>query len=293
MEKVNCILCGSWESREICSYKQVKIAHCEKCGFIYRNPRLKKDSNEQFYSFDYYKEYEGIDIKIIEARLDLFRTVLKKLSKKISYDSRKILDVGCGHGHFLKLARDLGWNAKGVELSKTACAYAKEIFGLDVVDKSVDRACLNENYFDTVTLWNVLDHLSSPLVQLKEIRRLLKPRGVLFIRVPNVSFHLFVHKLFRLLPQFLKTRLINDPSVITNYGFSSKTIKKILNKTGFCNIAVYNSPLSSGDPYKSASFNQGFVKLIKLLLNMVSNAVYFLSFGKFYIGSSLIIYAEK
>lgn len=293
-ELVNCNLCGSDHFREVCSYGAIKIVKCTTCGFIYRNPRLKENMNREFYSFDYYGGYKTIEEYISNARLPLFKRILSKLGDKLRSNSRKLLDIGCGQGYFLKLAKDLGWQVEGVELAKSACNYAKQEFGIDVVNKSIEEASFKENSFDLITLWNVLDHLLDPLETLREIRQILKPEGLLVIRIPNVNFHLFIHKLFSLIPFKPRKGRFCDPSVIVNYGFSAKTIRKMLEKLNFRDIKILNSPLTFGDPYKSLNIlGAQKVNLLKFCLNTLSQSVFFFSFGKIYISSSLIVYCKK
>jgi ubiquinone/menaquinone biosynthesis C-methylase UbiE len=250
--------------------------------------------NREFYSLDYYGEYEGMEERISNARLGLFRKVLLQLDKEVKTKSRRLLDVGCGQGHFLKMAQDAGWQVEGVELAKSVCDYAQKNFGIGVINKNLEEANFGQNFFDCITLWNVLDHLLDPLVTLKEVKRILKPQGILLIRVPNVNFHLFIHKLLTLLPTNNRYKEIRGLSVITNYGFSNRTIKQILAKAGFKKIEVNNSPLSFGDPYRSCSvFNELTINLIKNCFFILARLIFYLSFRLLFLGSSLLIYARK
>jgi len=293
-ELVNCNLCGSNDLGDVCSYGKIKIVRCKKCGLIYRNPRSKEDMNREFYSFDYYGEHKGIEERISSARIGLFQNILSRLQKEVRGDSRRILDVGCGQGQFLKLAKDSGWEVEGVELAKSACGYARKKFGIEVRNEDLKEAVFPDAYFDIVTLWNVLDHLLDPLDALKEIYRILKPGGILVSRVPNVGFHLFVHGIFSSLPAGIKSGNLRDPSIIINYGFSKSTISGLLEEAGFRKIRVYNSPLSYGDPYKSFKiFKDYTTNILKKAYFILSQAVYYLSFGKCRMGTSLLAWAEK
>jgi 2-polyprenyl-3-methyl-5-hydroxy-6-metoxy-1,4-benzoquinol methylase len=290
-EFVNCNLCGSSEFSFVCSFGEVKIVKCRNCELICRNPRLKENLNREFYSYDYYGDYAGIEERISAARINLFENTLLKLEKKRQARSNKLLDVGCGQGNFLKLARDYGWRVNGVELARSACEYGKVNFNLDILNTGIEEAHFKENSFDVITLWNVLDHLRNPLEMLKEAYRILEPDGILIIRVPNVTFHILVHRIFPLINKFCKS--LNDPSIIVNYGFSVKTIKKILHEAGFCNIKIENSLLTKGDPYKSFSFSENVVGALKVLLNFIASLVYFISFSRICTSSSLLVFARK
>lgn len=72
-------------------------------------------------------------------------------------------------------ASKVGYRAKGVELSQDATAYAKREFGLDVEAAAFEELQFPEDYFDVITLWQVLEHVPHPFLLLKEAHRILKP----------------------------------------------------------------------------------------------------------------------
>ena len=99
----------------------------------------------------------------------------------------KILDVGCGAGTFLIVAKGLGWTVTGVEPTKAAVETARR-FGLDVYHGYVEEYEKDTDIrFDVVTCFEVLEHVADPIAILKSIKNLLKPGGVLVISVPNLD----------------------------------------------------------------------------------------------------------
>ena len=92
-----------------------------------------------------------------------------------------ILDIGAGTGDFLSVVQENGWNTIGVEPSEKAKAIAKNK-GVAFVDQT---SALENNSFDIITMWHVLEHVPNLDNQLKELKRLLKPNGNLIIAVPN------------------------------------------------------------------------------------------------------------
>jgi SAM-dependent methyltransferase len=97
-----------------------------------------------------------------------------------------LLDVGCGHGWFVKAARQAGWQAQGLDLPSAATRYAREQLGLPIVEGSIEGVDLPDQSYDVITLWHGLEHFIDPLSVLKSIRRLLKPAGRVVIAVPNL-----------------------------------------------------------------------------------------------------------
>lgn len=94
----------------------------------------------------------------------------------------KILDVGCGQGHLLS-AVDKGWQKYGVDVSKMATKVAKK-YG-EIVCSTLQETGYLSNYFDIVTIVNVVEHVVDPVGLVKEIRRVLKPNGKLIMETPD------------------------------------------------------------------------------------------------------------
>jgi len=93
----------------------------------------------------------------------------------------KILDIGAGTGDFLLTAKNDGWNVIGVEPSERAKNIAKQK-GISFVE---EISQLENNSFDVITMWHVLEHVPNLELQIQELKRLLKPTGTLIVAVPN------------------------------------------------------------------------------------------------------------
>jgi SAM-dependent methyltransferase len=96
-----------------------------------------------------------------------------------------LLDVGCGSGDFLAFVQAAGrWKISGLEPNAAAARAAREGRGLNVKIGQLPDATLPARSFDVITLWHVLEHVPNPAVVLADVRRLLKPEGVLIVGVP-------------------------------------------------------------------------------------------------------------
>ena len=92
-----------------------------------------------------------------------------------------LLDIGAGTGDFLLTAKQNGWNTIGVEPSEKAKGIAVGK-GIQFSDSTEE---LESNSFDVITMWHVLEHVPNLEIQIKELKRLVKPNGTIIIAVPN------------------------------------------------------------------------------------------------------------
>lgn len=107
-----------------------------------------------------------------------------KLINAVTKNSKSLLDVGCGTGDFLQVASKSGWTITGIEPNEQARSIANKktdnsVFDADKLFK------LEEQSFDVITLWHVLEHLPELEEHFNVFDKLLKPEGVLIIAVPN------------------------------------------------------------------------------------------------------------
>src|ERR671923_24527 len=99
----------------------------------------------------------------------------------------RLLDVGCSIGLFLDLARGRGWDGVGIEFAPRALTYARDEYGLEVLDVPLEEAGFEPASFDAVGLLSVLEHTNDPRRMLADVARVLRPGGAVFVVVPNVE----------------------------------------------------------------------------------------------------------
>lgn len=99
----------------------------------------------------------------------------------------RALDIGCSTGAFLASLAKRGWQAYGVEPDPVSAARAQKLPGVTVFATTLEAARFESASFDLITMWHVLEHLPDPLASVREIRRLLKPGGVLIVLLPNAG----------------------------------------------------------------------------------------------------------
>lgn len=106
----------------------------------------------------------------------------------------RLLDVGCGSGSFLRFARDLGWDVEGIDPDPSAVQAAKAS-GLKVRAGDLRQLAFQEESFDAVTMSHVIEHVPDPAALLREVRRVLKPGGLVTVVTPNARS--LLHRWFR------------------------------------------------------------------------------------------------
>lgn len=107
----------------------------------------------------------------------------------------RLLDVGCGNGHFVAAMRALGWDARGLDVDEAGLAVARAHFGVPVDRGTLKEARLPDESFDAVTLHHVIEHVPDPLDVLSECGRILRPGGRIVVVTPNIDA--LGHRVFR------------------------------------------------------------------------------------------------
>jgi len=165
------------------------IARCGACSLEQTLPRPAERELQALYETFYnFRGEKGTRYTQMRERflLSVFYQLWLWLDGDISFHARKgtgrLLDVGCNEGRGLKLYRNNGFSAEGLEFNENAARVARAS-GFTV--HTVPLSAVAAQTYDRVVLSNVLEHSLDPAKMLADIRRLLKPRGQLWISCPN------------------------------------------------------------------------------------------------------------
>ncbi|MEM8858661.1 MAG: class I SAM-dependent methyltransferase [Chloroflexota bacterium] len=160
-----------------------RIVQCNKCGHIYTNP--VQDAEELLALYAAVEDKTYVDERI--GRRLTFNKHLDALEKITGpADGRKLLDVGAYIGVFVEVACERGWDAIGIEPSDWGAEYAQSN-QIPVIKGTIDHPRIVNDKFDVITMWDVIEHLSDPLGELKKAYRLLKPGGILAVHTMDVD----------------------------------------------------------------------------------------------------------
>ncbi|MBI5651564.1 MAG: class I SAM-dependent methyltransferase [Chloroflexi bacterium] len=196
------------------------IVRCRRCDLVYANPRWQAALVEESYSVVEDQTY----VEEREGRVLTFSRNLQPLEDLVGADkpTRRLLDVGCHIGVMVELAQARGWDAWGVEPSTWASEQARAR-GLNVITGTLTDAAIPENYFDVVTMWDVIEHLTDPMAEIRNAYRVVKPGGIFAIHTIDIE-SAFARVMGKHWPWLMEMHL---------YYFSPRTLGKMVEQAGF------------------------------------------------------------
>lgn len=254
--------------------KDLRAVQCKNCGLIFIHPQPDSEEIKSLYSEDYFK---STDISLRpHGRTDYIQSVQKEREKNI-YNLRikefckyvkkgHLLEVGCGPGHFLHLAKLDGWEVTGVELSRFAAQYARDKFGLIVFEGTVDDAVLPKQTFDVVYMGDLLEHIPNPKELLLKIKKYVSDNGIVYVEVPSVTNGLFSRFGTFILNAIGKRKYINLPPYHL-FEFTPRNYRALFDITNYTIIRMRQGIVSP----KDIGFRDSLlINLLKFKLQLIN-----------------------
>ena len=223
-----CTLCGNNQGVFFLEWKEVgyKLFKCCSCDAV--SPNIDTSTDDyvaSMYDVDSYvdkfmrethAQYEYRKNKFGKER---YEYTINRLN--ISANS-KVLDIGCGAGYFLDVLKDNSIEYKGLEVASHFVEYCRSYHNLNVDSTSLEEE--SDEYYDLITMFDVLEHLADPVNTFSVINKKLKPGGYCVAYTPNIfsiGYELMGAKQNTLLPfEHL-------------CFFNSKSLDFLVKKTGF------------------------------------------------------------
>ncbi len=246
---MKCILCENETNFSQYLEKDGELyLQCNICRLIFLKKNNKGKKLGKIYDKrEYFSSYVKNPMVYIGILNQIFG-IIEKYKKP-----GKILDIGCGIGLLLYIAKKRNWDGVGIEISKFALNYAKRKFSLNVINSdNLDN--FQDNYFDVIVINHVLEHIENPLIILKQVRKKLNINGILFIGVPNIN---------GFFPKFQKEKWPSLQPPFHIYQFTPRTLKMLLKKVGFKPIKFYT---------ENRYFNYKF-RILNSILNHIINPI--------------------
>ena len=161
----------------------LRVIDCAACGFAHLETLPNGASLIEFYRSDFWQKYKAGALDRLLAQYDWWLETyggwLELVERHVK--GRRLFDVGCGYGFLMEAAREMNWNADGIEPNDSAAIYAKQ-YG------AVTRGTWQEykyGMYDCVAALWLMEHLPDPLQFLEWCRLRLDDDGVLLVVVPN------------------------------------------------------------------------------------------------------------
>ncbi|ESP62792.1 Methylase/methyltransferase [Smithella sp. ME-1] len=221
--EVDCDLCGE-RNRQVLFVKEgFPRCRCTNCGLVYVSPRLKRHLELQ-------KHYGTGTMG--EERLTPQQ--VKRLKRAVAgiepwRQLNRFLDIGPGRGWYLSATAEAGWETWAVEINSRALSYLKKLVSSHIIAAPAEEFESQENFFDVVRLFDVIEHLTSPRRVVERIFRSLRPGGLLELSTTNFAS---------------LSMMINGPQWMYLNGtdhiilFDQHTMNRLLTQVGFQNIQI-------------------------------------------------------
>ncbi|MBW8039132.1 MAG: class I SAM-dependent methyltransferase [Planctomycetes bacterium] len=223
----------------------LETRRCKECKFVFVNPRVRSKYAHLIYNQSKEGKYAGNKRYTIDTAENRDMTRQRKLAyfsifpKMLNYvnlsDSLRLLDVGCGFGHVLSLAGELGIEGIGVDIDEFRLEYCRGL-GLKVFSPSEFKADYEGESFDLIVCQSVIEHVIDLNEFLSFIDSISKENTILYLN--GISPHLISKESKK--GRFVKAHFVEH----INYFYDS-TLDLFMGQAGFApashEIIILNS----------------------------------------------------
>ena len=230
---MSCLVCDGG----LAAWRLDGLLRCATCGFVTADVTLDDDALAQLYGRDYFhgSEYDDYVDERQSLRMN-FAARLRTLDALAGgLRGKSLLEIGCAYGFFLELARELGVDARGVDIAADGIRYATQTLGLSA--ERGDYLALRTPPLDLVAMWDTIEHLPRPDRFIAKAAADLKPGGLLALTTGDIgSLNARVRG--------RRWRMIHPPTHL--HYFSVPTLSRLLDRRGFDVVHVSHPGVSRG-----------------------------------------------
>ena len=173
-----CLVCRSSNIAPLPGYERCYLARCAACTFVFVSRVPTAEELDAHYTATYQENEQGYEwlSPVTSARFDEWLEMMAPYQGTTS----RILDVGCGVGHFLVHAQAKGWEAHGTEYPDHAVAICMR-HGINMHAGPLQPENYDPESFDVVTSLGVIEHINDPVNEVRKFHAVLRPGGLLWI----------------------------------------------------------------------------------------------------------------
>lgn len=188
-----CPVCGGeTPENSTARFRDRTYRRCKKCSIIYmdRNCPPPIEYGRDYFFDSYLKQYGKTYLEDFPNLILMSKRRLK-IIKSLAFKSENLtlLDIGCAYGPFLAAAKNEGFSPSGIEPALDAVNYVKKELGIHAVHGFFPphQEAFSVHSFDIITLWFVIEHFKDCISVFSEIKKIIKPKGILAFSTPSSS----------------------------------------------------------------------------------------------------------
>lgn len=181
-----CPICAGKQFKPWNRVQSLDLWRCQQCSLVFLEAAQRPD--------DYFDQVETeffSDGYLRRRGLFADRFLVHKARRRMQVIQRfkpsgSLLDIGCGTGELIHVARQMGYQAAGLDYSESLARYVSEKYGVEVYLGSPETVRLPYRV-DIAVMSHMLEHTTDPIATLRHVRRLLNPGGLIYLAVPNLD----------------------------------------------------------------------------------------------------------
>lgn len=226
MNHTTCLICNSTLLIDLPDYQKDALSQCSSCKFVFSKWIPTSEELEKHYEGYGRNDYlSPITIKRYHELLDKMESFRK---------TNRLLDVGCGIGYFLEVAKERGWEVYGTEFTDRAVEICSQK-GIYIQKGALKDASFDLEMFDVITSFEVIEHINNPQEELPLFHQYLRAGGLVYVTTPNFN-------------SLLRYRLKSNYDVICypehlSY-YTPKTLSRVFKQHGFIKQKVETTGIS-------------------------------------------------
>jgi 2-polyprenyl-3-methyl-5-hydroxy-6-metoxy-1,4-benzoquinol methylase len=256
------------------SNEKFEIWECAACGLRFTQDVPDRNSIGRYYQSSQYISHSNTKTGIVNKLYHFVRNFTLAQKKRLiigrtGLNKGSLLDIGAGAGAFAAYMKSAGWSVTGLEPDESTRAKAIQNYGITLAPSEELFRFIPES-FNAITMWHVLEHVHDLHGYLVEIKKLLKPGGVLFIAVPNytsddasrykaswAAYDVPIH-LYHFSPGSMKT-------LLDKHGFRISSIRPMWFDSFY--VSLLSEKYRTGKQQLIRGFMNGFISNLKALNN--------------------------